>query len=1080
MPPSPARRISPRRELRAENQKRGRSLESGILFQEKDDCLALFNEVQNKERENFLLPSNDDFDNIFSTKLRYFSDNKLGISIPARGECSDLLNAEGNKNDYDWLITPPETPLFPSLDDDAPVSLASRGRPRSQPITMSRSSTMDKGYRSARSSASPHRISLSPRSVNSTLQSKSRTFPATHSSPPLNLRHASPSRRPSPSPIKPTSPPRTSTPTPRRMSTGSAGPNGQSRARCPSPVKTSFGNSTSPKISAWQSNIHGFSSEAPPNLRTSLADRPASYVRGSSPASRNGFRSGRQSMSPTASRSVRSSHSHERDQSSSFSKGSVASSGDDDVDSSQLNPVTVDLSVARGFGALPHNKAMGLSKKANKVLRSSAPKRSFELAPRQMERKGPQNMFRPLLSSVPSSMFYVGKESPHHRSLTSRNSSITTSSNASSDQGTSGGALDTEEGEQNPEDVTSGFVKGQYPTAHDEIFLMDQADASNESTENNIIEESPGSPRADNDEPSTVVSQLDDRESNADFTQDMEFCSKCSRSFHSSELIREGDTWLCLECKGTKINSTKIVPVNFVLVGENTIGESVQILEDCGSLNVLDPSASIQESSQVTWLGETVKDHIISPVEMNQSVDPSCVYWSAVVDVSEGADISLPLKKPTSNKGHVVQSRSFTASNITCDDFSYSRDSLNSMRSSIGHSSASISSSVDLGPSRKTETHFHWQSNDTRYDNENYRYDTSVKNRCSVSSLSAGASGHVFPGVTPSCLGDSLERQVVDKDKETESVTCLDLHEQSLTSECTDVESTCTDIESSIKFKTAAELSNRLINVCSVDTLVTSEEPTSHENGDSLTNISSNSIIEENSAEISTQGDYFMQSSCTDRVDVAEVPQTISLNAIWEIKIENDDIVSGKSYCDVDSTTSKSRMNELMEYSVSLACNDVVTTAVKEIDTSLPSNCVLEESTIVLEDLGGRKPRSLTLEEATDAILFCSSIVYNLAYEAADIAISKDNSPVEVLRPAVTSVGKSSSDRRDIIRSRTMARRSPKSQKARQRKLETDTKPPPIVNEIKEKRVECNVKSPGKSGSMNPPKLESKCNCMIM
>lgn len=39
-----------------------------------------------------------------ATKLRYFSDNQLGISIPARGDCSDLLNAEGNKNDYDWLV----------------------------------------------------------------------------------------------------------------------------------------------------------------------------------------------------------------------------------------------------------------------------------------------------------------------------------------------------------------------------------------------------------------------------------------------------------------------------------------------------------------------------------------------------------------------------------------------------------------------------------------------------------------------------------------------------------------------------------------------------------------------------------------------------------------------------------------------------------------------------------------------------------------------------------------------------------------------------------------------------------------
>lgn len=43
-----------------------------------------------------------------ATKLRYFSDLKLGISVPARGESSDLLNADGEKNDYDWwaLIFP--------------------------------------------------------------------------------------------------------------------------------------------------------------------------------------------------------------------------------------------------------------------------------------------------------------------------------------------------------------------------------------------------------------------------------------------------------------------------------------------------------------------------------------------------------------------------------------------------------------------------------------------------------------------------------------------------------------------------------------------------------------------------------------------------------------------------------------------------------------------------------------------------------------------------------------------------------------------------------------------------------------
>ena len=39
-------RRSYKQELRAESHKQGRSLESGILFREKDDDLALFNEMQ--------------------------------------------------------------------------------------------------------------------------------------------------------------------------------------------------------------------------------------------------------------------------------------------------------------------------------------------------------------------------------------------------------------------------------------------------------------------------------------------------------------------------------------------------------------------------------------------------------------------------------------------------------------------------------------------------------------------------------------------------------------------------------------------------------------------------------------------------------------------------------------------------------------------------------------------------------------------------------------------------------------------------------------------------------------------------
>ena len=135
MPISPARRYSPGRELRSDSHKRGRSLENGISFRHRDrddDDLALFNEVQTRETDNFLLQTNDDFEDTFGTlmfslilyskginllliltelcflvavtNLRHFSDHRLGINVTTRGESSDLLNAEDEKNDYEWSV----------------------------------------------------------------------------------------------------------------------------------------------------------------------------------------------------------------------------------------------------------------------------------------------------------------------------------------------------------------------------------------------------------------------------------------------------------------------------------------------------------------------------------------------------------------------------------------------------------------------------------------------------------------------------------------------------------------------------------------------------------------------------------------------------------------------------------------------------------------------------------------------------------------------------------------------------------------------------------------------------------------
>lgn len=65
MPPSPAMRCSPGRGTRDNNHKRGHSFEGGLFFKERDEDLALFSEMQTRERETFLLQSSDDLEATF-------------------------------------------------------------------------------------------------------------------------------------------------------------------------------------------------------------------------------------------------------------------------------------------------------------------------------------------------------------------------------------------------------------------------------------------------------------------------------------------------------------------------------------------------------------------------------------------------------------------------------------------------------------------------------------------------------------------------------------------------------------------------------------------------------------------------------------------------------------------------------------------------------------------------------------------------------------------------------------------------------------------------------------------------------
>ncbi|XP_052729000.1 uncharacterized protein LOC108329158 isoform X2 [Vigna angularis] len=1030
MPPSPALRFSPGREPRADGHKRGRSLESGLLIREKDEDLTLFNEMQSREKESFLLQLTDDLEDSFSTKLKHISDVNLAISIPGRGESSELLN-DGDKNDYDWLLTPPDTPLFPSLDDEpSQTSFGSRGRPQSKPISISRSSTMDKSHRSSRGSASPNRLSPSPRSGANTLQSRGRPSSVPNSSPSPSVRYATPSRRPSPPPSKPITPAsKHSTYTPRRISTGSSGSVVSSGVRGTSPVKTNRGNSASPKIRAWQTNIPGFSSEVPPNLRTSLADRPASYVRGSSPASRNGRDSAskfnRQSMSPTASRSSSSFYSHDRDQLSTRSKGSIASSGDDDLDSLQSITVgSVDRLSSRRGASFSTNKNPTISKKSARIVSpSSAPKRSFDSVIRQMDRKTPQNMFRPLLYSVPSTTFYAGKANSAHRSLVSRNSSVTTSSNASSDQ-----------------------------------------ECSRKTSLLRVI--FPETPLAVSEDPPLIAANIPKEEKSLSEANQLELPEETNVGnlrFPYSEQDAEESQTSCSELKQDHSQNNSL---------PNSLGEGGR--QTCG--NQLEINQSGVDYNKPNYeFGD--KHH--SSDRPNLNVGPT-----------EGTGISLLLKRTNSNKGPVVQSRSFTATTLSYDDLSLARDSVSSFRSTTRPGSYSASSSIDLGSTRQTEFRVQRQLSARKLDVD-YGYDLRIKPLSTASSFS-GTSNHSRHelGLATQETGSTEYGFVEEVSQLFQEMPAfgntmseiIDASSIDLVAEEDEVE--CDD-STRLNNACSSELSSQATVVQSDDNPVTSipnhGDCVPHENVDDRPNNAKGDSDTETSAktpELSSQEKHEVQNS-----DVNELDALVTTNCppITEAEIEGENCCYNMVDM-VNDDLSKRALDDFREPSAQNPSSDSCPASVSEVNVSESHG--FEGSTVTVECQGAGNTRSLTLEEATDTILFCSSIVQDLAYQAATLAMEKECSdPFEGSEPTVTFLGKFNSDRNS--RSRPVSKRTSKSQKTKtkQRRVETDVKTPSGKAENDENIGESfthNVGLSNKVDSMKPPKLESRCNCIIM
>jgi hypothetical protein len=119
------------------------------------------------------------------------------------------------------------------------------------------------------------------------------------------------------------------------------------------------------------------------------------------------------------------------------------------------------------------------------------------------------------------------------------------------------------------------------------------------------------------------------------------------------------------------------------------------------------------------------------------------------------------------------------------------------------------------------------------------------------------------------------------------------------------------------------------------------------------------------------------------------------------------------------------------------------------------------------------------LEEATDTILFCSSIAHDIAYRAATIGLEREQQSelASAPRPTVTMVEQPISRGDTSLQppNRRMSRHRKRSEGGtvtETDKLEVVTKDPVSVQPVPELLRT--------SDSMKPPKVESKCNCAIM
>ncbi|KAI3939057.1 hypothetical protein MKX01_001925 [Papaver californicum] len=493
-----------------------------------EEELALFIEMRKREkdRSNLLNSGGDSLEaQSLGSKLEKSPVYKIVSSTRPR-KADEFLNSENDKSDYDWLITPPRTPLFLSLEMDAErnainrlglgtpkarqtslksklansqVEIGDRGNPAfRQPPSSPGLHFSGTGTRRPSSSggrlstacrpATPTRRPMLPLTANPSRPSTPTSRPSLPASKSMSLsgrfsnpsarsstptsrmtappsksvsRSATPTRRPST--IASVSVPRSMTPTrrpttPSNISSVSAPLSRSSSVSKSGPTTTrnpvpSRGSSPTVKSRPWKLlEMPGFSLEAPPNLRTSLPERPVSASRGrpQAPNVRSSVECGsngrprRQSCSPSRGRVPKSGiHSYG---SSVHAVSQARYNGTDNPNPVSIRTKMVDRVV--NMRRLTPSKQDDL-RTGNNPVRKSSPSldgsnfgrslsgKSLDMAMRHMDikRSVSGSSLRPKMTSIPASSLYSVRSGPARtRTLSMSDSPITTCSTASSEQ----------------------------------------------------------------------------------------------------------------------------------------------------------------------------------------------------------------------------------------------------------------------------------------------------------------------------------------------------------------------------------------------------------------------------------------------------------------------------------------------------------------------------------------------------------------------------------------------------------------------------------------------------------------------